>query len=222
LSDAFLDFGSPRDDLMLKLYRVRLSTNVERVALALAHKRLKVESVWIPYEDRTEVHRVSGQNLVPVLVDDGKVVIDSMEIVRHLEERFTDAPSLYPADPARRADCLVFIEWFNRVWKRPPNEITEELEKPERERKRERVERLGHAMAGYLDLFEMMLTGRDHLLGEFSAADVAAFPFVKYATLGEPDDAYLFHKVLADYQKPGKNHPRLVDWIARMDRRPRV
>jgi len=40
---------------MLTLYRVKLST---------------------------KIRKVSGQDLVPVLVDDGKVVIDSMEIAR--------------------------------------------------------------------------------------------------------------------------------------------
>ncbi|HEU4403112.1 MAG TPA: glutathione S-transferase family protein [Candidatus Polarisedimenticolia bacterium] len=207
---------------MLKLYQVKFSTNVERVALALAHKGLRAESISVPYEDRTEIRRVSGQDLVPVLVDEGKVVIDSMEIVAYLEERFPGTPRLYPSDPARRADCLLFIDWFNRVWKRPPNEITTELEKPKAERDLKRVERLGSAMQGYLDLFEQMLTGRDHLQGEFSAADVAAFPFLKYATLSDPADPHLFHKVLVEHQKPGKTHPRLLEWIARVDRRPRV
>ena len=207
---------------MLTLYRTELSTNVERVALALAHKGLKVESVWVPFGERTEVRKVSGQDLVPVMVDDGKVVIDSMEIVRYLEERFPDAPRLYPKEPARRADCLVFIDWFNRVWKRPPNDMEAELSKPAGERDMKRVERLGRAMQGYLDLFEEMLTGRDYLLGEFSAADVAAFPFVKYATHRDPADPHLFHKILVDYQNPGSGHTRVVDWIARMDRRPRA
>jgi len=207
---------------VLTLYRVELSTNVERVALALAHKGLKVDSISVPYEDRTKIRKISGQDLVPVLVDDGKVVIDSMEIVRYLEERFPDTPRLYPRDAARRADCLVFIDWFNRVWKRPPNEMEAELSKPAGERDMTRVERLGRAMQGYLDWFEQMLTGRDYLLGDFSAADVAAFPFVKYATYRDPSDPHLFHKILVDYQKPGTDHPRLVDWITRMDRRPRA
>jgi glutathione S-transferase len=207
---------------MLTLYRVEMSTNVERVALALAHKGLKVKSVVMPFGDRTEVRKVSGQDLVPVLVDDGKVVVDSMEIVRYLEDRFADTPPLYPKDPARRADCLLFIDWFNRVWKRPPNDMEAELTRPEGERDLKRVEKLGRAMQGYLDLFEQMLTGRDYLLGEFSAADVAAFPFVRYATIQDPNDPHLFHKILVDHQKPGKDHPRVVDWIARMDRRPRV
>jgi glutathione S-transferase len=207
---------------MLTLYRVEMSTNVERVALALAHKGLKVKSVVMPFGDRTEVRQVSGQDLVPVLVDDGKVVVDSMEIVRYLEDKFADTPPLYPKDPARRAECMVFIDWFNRVWKRPPNDMEAELTRPEGQRDLKRVERLGRAMQGYLDLFEQMLTGRDYLLGEFSAADVAAFPFVRYATIQDPNDPHLFHKILVDYQKPGKDHPRVVDWIARMDRRPRA
>ena len=208
---------------MLTLYRMKWSTNCERVEMALAHKGLKIESIWVKDEDRSAVRKASGQDLVPVLVDDGKVVIDSMEIVRHLEERFPNTPRLYPEPPAPRADCLLFIDWFNRVWKRPPNDMEAELSKKEGERDMKRVERLGAEMAGYLDLFEQMLTGRDHLLGEFSAADLAAFPFVKYAAIPpEPGDTYLFHRILVDHQKPGATHPRVVDWIARMNKRPRV
>jgi len=207
---------------VLKFIRTEMSTNVERVALALAHKGLQADSVWVPFGDRARVREISGQDLVPVLVDDGKVVIDSMEIVRYLEDRFPDGPRLYPKDPARRADCLVFIDWFNRVWKRPPNDMEAELGKPEGSRDLRRVERLGKAMQGYLDLFEEMLTGRDHLLGKFSAADVAAYPFVRYATYRDPNDPHLFHKILVDHQKPGTNHPRVVAWIARMDNRPRL
>ncbi|MGH9798171.1 MAG: glutathione S-transferase family protein [Candidatus Polarisedimenticolia bacterium] len=207
---------------MLKLYRIRNSTNVERVGLALAHKGLAAESVWVPAGDRREVRNVSGQDLVPVLVDGGRVVVDSMEIVRYLEKRHPDRPRLYPEDPSRRADLLVFIDWFNRVWKRPPNEITDELEKPEAERDPKRIDRLGKAMHGSLHLFEQMLSGREHLHGDFSAADVCAFPFLKYATIHDPDDDETFHRVLVEYQKPGTTHPRLVDWIARVNARPRV
>ena len=34
---------------MLKLYRIPFSTNVERVALALAHKGLEAESIWVAH-----------------------------------------------------------------------------------------------------------------------------------------------------------------------------
>jgi glutathione S-transferase len=208
---------------MLTLYRLQWSTNCERVEMALAHKGLTAESVWVKYDDRSAVRKVSGQDLVPVLVDDGRTVVDSMEIVRHIEERFPDAPRLYPGEPARRAECDVFVDWFNRVWKRPPNELESELAKPKAAQDAARVERLGRAMTGYLDTFEGLLTGRDYLLGDFSAADIAAFPFLKYASVPvAPDDDYLFHRILRDYQKPGKTHPMLLAWIARMDERPRI
>ena len=108
------------------LYRAPFSTNVERVALALAHKGVEVESVVIGYDDRSLVERVSGQPLVPVLVDDGLVVTDSMRIIRHLEARYPDPP-LYPSQPHRLAEMLIFIDWFNRVWKVAPNAIEAEL-----------------------------------------------------------------------------------------------
>ena len=208
---------------MLTLYRMKHSTNCERVEMALAYKKLEARSVWVDPEDRSEVKRVSGQGLVPVLTDGDKPVVDSMEIVRYLEERFPDRPRLYPADPAKRADTLLFIDWFNRVWKRPPNELDDELQKPEQDRDQKRVGRLGAAMAGYLDLFEQLLTGREYLLGEFGAADVAAFPFLKYASIPvASEDEELFHSILRDFQKPGTNHPNVLAWIARMDRRPRL
>ena len=109
----------------LRLYRFPFSTNVERVALALAHKGIEVESVWVDPADRSEVVRISGQELVPVLVDGDRVVADSTAILEHLEERFPERP-LYPADPARRAELRLFVDWFNRVWKRPPNLIVAE------------------------------------------------------------------------------------------------
>ena len=204
---------------MIRLYRFRFSTNVERAALALAHKGLAVESVEVDPKDRSEVRHVSGQELVPVIVDGGKVVFDSMEIVRYLEERYPDKP-LYPADAARRAEMLIFIDWFNRVWKRPPNEIEAEmgLGSPDKAR----IARLGRAITGALDLFEGMLAGRDHLMGEFSAADCCAFPFVKYALIQQKGDDYLFHRILTQYQPLGTTHPRLTSWIRRVDQRPRV
>jgi glutathione S-transferase len=205
---------------VIRLYRAPFSTNVERVALALAHKGLAVESVGIDYGDRREVERVSGQGLVPVIDDDGTVVVDSMEIIRYVDTRYPDRP-LYPADEARRAEMLIFVDWFNRIWKRPPNEIEAELSKPAPDR--ERIARLAAEMAAALDRFEAMLAGRNHLMGDdFSAADCAAFPFVKYALFRDPADDELFHRILDEHQQLGESHPRLADWIRRVDRRPRA
>jgi glutathione S-transferase len=212
-------------DPPLRLYRIPFSTNVERVALALAQKRrgnARVDVEWIDIDpdDRNEVVRVSGQELVPVLVDGDRVLSDSPVILEYLEERFPDPP-LYPADPARRAELRTFVDWFNRVWKRPPNLIV--AEELRAEPNRERIAELEQRIADALPLFEDMLTGRDYLFGdELSAADVIAFPFLKYALLWEEGDGERFHEVLRDAQRLDGRYPGLEAWIRRIDALPRA
>ena len=206
---------------MLRLYRIPHSTNVERIALALAHKGLEAESVWVDPADRRAVRKVSGQTLVPVLVDGEEVIADSPAILAYLEERFPQRP-LFPADPGPRAEMEVFVDWFNRVWKVPPNAIAAELVKAKPNQKR--IDAWAAQLAGWLDLFEALLEDRGHLLGEdFSAADCVAFPFLRYAGLPPPEgDDDLFHHVLRDYQPLGDSHPRLEAWLRRVDARPRA
>jgi len=203
----------------MKLYRARFSTNVERVALALAHKGVEVESVWIEYSDRSPVEAVSGQGLVPVIVDDdGTVVSDSPVILRYLEERDPDPP-LYPADPARRAELDVLVDWFNLVWKSWPNGIEAALGEPEPDRAL--IESRARSMDAALDRFEALLAARDHLMGDgLSVADCVVFPFVKFAAGRDPEDDELFHRILEEHQS-ADGRPRLADWIRRVDARPR-
>jgi glutathione S-transferase len=205
---------------VIRLYRSNFSTNAERVALALAHKGIEAQSRYIDPADRSEVERISGQPLVPVLVHDDRVVVDSMQIVAYLEQ-LVPSPPLYPRDEARYAEMLIFIDWFNLVWKLAPNRIEAELasEAPDHML----ITRLGREMAAALDGFEALLAGRKFLFGpELSAADFAAFPFLKYALRRDPADREPFHVVLDDYQQLDDDHTRLRSWIRRVDELPRA
>jgi glutathione S-transferase len=204
---------------VITLYRAPFSTNVERVAIALALKGLEVESVVISYEDRSPVVAVSGQGLVPVIVDNDEVVADSVRILRHLEERYPEHP-LFPAEPVRRAEVDLFLEWFNEVWKVAPNAIAGELERPSPDEAR--VAELSARMRATLPLFEGLLDDRDHLFGELSAADLAAYPFLKYGVSRDPADDELFHRLLAEHLKLDGKYPRLRAWIARIGALPQV
>jgi len=203
----------------VRVYRIPFSTNVERVALAAGHKGIELEWVDVAADDRAPVEQVSGQPLVPVLVDGELVLPDSTAIVDLLEQRVPE-PALYPAEPSRRAEVRLFVDWFNRVWKRPPNLIAHELARPQPDAAR--IAELGARMRVSLDLFEDLLDGRDYLFGEFGAADCIAFPFLKYAVFGTPPgDEEVFHHVLVDQQPLGDGYARVRAWAARVDTHPR-
>ena len=71
-------------------------------------------------------------------------------------------------------------------------------------------------------MFEQLLAGRDYLFGGFSAADCAAFPFLKYALIFDEADTEEFHLILREYLVLGDDHPRVAAWIRRVDGHPRA
>jgi glutathione S-transferase len=144
--------------MRVTVHRIPFSTNVERVALAAAHKGIAIQ--WVDHEpnDRSAIRALSGQDFVPVAEIDGRVVSDSPVILRELE-RIAPDPPLWPAEPARRAETDVFVDWFNRVWKVAPNRLADEPEAPD-------CAALAAELRSSLDRFEALLDGRDFLLGD--------------------------------------------------------
>ena len=207
----------------MRVYRIPYSTNVERVALALAHKSIPVDWVDVDPDDRSAVVALSGQDLVPVLeADHGEVVADSMRIVRWLEKRRPDPP-LWPAEPGaprggRRLRRVVQPRLeAARPTRWPPSS-------PAPEPDEQRLHDLSDELRGWLHLFEELLDGRDWLMGEaFGAADVCAFPFLKYGVLElRPDDTDPFHRVLAEHLPIAGAFPEIEAWVHRVDALPRA
>jgi maleylpyruvate isomerase len=90
----------------MKLYNFFRSGTSHRLRIALNLKGLEYEYVAIDL--RTEQHlgeqyrALNPQGLVPALVDNGRVLIQSPAIIEWLEERYP-APALLPGDPEARA-----------------------------------------------------------------------------------------------------------------------
>jgi glutathione S-transferase len=200
---------------VLQLYRFRYSTNVDRVALALALKGLEAESVWVDPADRSPVEQVSGQPLVPVLVDGDTVIADSTAIVEHLDAKWPESP-LFPDDPARAAGVRIFVDWFNRVWKAPPNLLADALDGG-RDADEPELRAWAEEIRSRLDLFDALLTGRDHFFFELGAADIAAWPFLRYGLWIDGDDTETFHRVIHEHQRTTRErHPNLVAYLERL------
>lgn len=197
----------------MRLHAIPHSTNVHRVLLALALKGLdgedEVEVVQHAVGDRSAIRALSGQDLVPVLeTGDGTILTDSMPIVAWIDERWPEPHRLYPEDLAARREIQAFVDFFNYVWKVPPNAIdaapADDL----------RVAGWRAQLVAWSTGFEALLHDRPFLFGdEISAADVCAYPFLRFAHTSDPDDDDLFHGILKD-SLPAL--PRLSAWASRM------
>lgn len=72
----------------------RFSPYCWRIKLALAHKRLNVETIPWRFTEKEEI-AASGQKAVPVLVDGDRWISESWVIAEYLEDVYSDAPSLF-------------------------------------------------------------------------------------------------------------------------------
>ena len=100
---------------MLKIWGRTNSINVQKVVwtlaeLGLAHERVDAGGSFGGL-DGPEYGALNPNRLIPVLQDgEGVVIWESNTIVRYLAARY-GAGSLWPEDPARRADADRWMDW---------------------------------------------------------------------------------------------------------------
>ncbi|MGH7075153.1 MAG: glutathione S-transferase family protein [Stellaceae bacterium] len=98
---------------MLELYHAGLTTCSRKSRLCLKEKGLPYKSHYIrldKFEHHTpEYLKLNPNGLVPTLVHDGKVVIESGVINEYVDEVFPEVP-LRPSDPLTRARMRVFCK----------------------------------------------------------------------------------------------------------------
>ena len=89
----------------------RMSPFCWRAKLALAHKGLEAEIIPMKFTEKDMI-AFSGQEQVPVLVDDKEVLSDSWRIACYLEETYPERPSLF-GDSGGRNLTRVLNHWFD-------------------------------------------------------------------------------------------------------------
>ncbi len=103
---------------MLELYNFPPSTCSLKVRICLAEKGLE----WTDHrlDSRNGDHlkpdylKLNPNGVVPTLVHDGDVIIDSSVILEYLDEVFPDV-SMTPADPVGRAHMRKWLRYFEEV-----------------------------------------------------------------------------------------------------------
>jgi glutathione S-transferase len=98
---------------MLYLYQGSTSVCSVKVRVVLAEKGLAYEGEILDLQrgdqHRPDYAKLNPNEVVPTLVHDGNVVIESTLIIEYLDESFP-APPLMPADPYGRASARLFMK----------------------------------------------------------------------------------------------------------------
>jgi glutathione S-transferase len=96
---------------MIVLYQFAISPFCDKIRRVLHLKKIPYRTHEIPLlETPTTLKRVNPIGKVPALDDGGRVIADSTEIARYLDDK-VPAPPLYPSSPRDRALCHVLEDW---------------------------------------------------------------------------------------------------------------
>lgn len=175
----------------VRLYSMPLSHYCVAADRMLAFKGIGFATVRVPYHDKRELLRATGQDYVPALAW-GRTRVPWTGIARYLD-RVRPDPPLRPSAVAGEADLLQ--NWAHqvleeRVWRavvtRIPRSLPDEVERWVFEEMQSRVRGPWHVlkarapefrreMLEYLGLVDRALEGRTWLLGVPSVADCAVY-----------------------------------------------
>ncbi len=197
---------------MLELYNHFLSTCSQKVRLVLAEKALDYEHHWVDLL-KGEQHdpayvKMNPNHVVPTLIHDGHVVIESTLINEYLQDAFPD-PSTAPEDPKLRHQMRMWTKRIDQVHphtgaitygigtrpvmlQRPPEEVEASIQAiPDPARREARRSVIEHgvkapeiraAIGQFVSLLDDMnaaLAGSDFLAGDrYSLAEAALIPYI--------------------------------------------
>lgn len=228
---------------MLALYHNAASTCSQKVRFVLAEKGLEYESRDVDLigggQHDPDYVKLNPNHVVPTLVHDGDVFIESTLINEYLDEAFPD-PAMKPADAAGRHAMRMWTKRIDAIHpsagvitygigtrpmilQRTQEEIEAQLAQiPDEARRAQRRSVIEHgvkapefagavrAFVDMIDDMETQLAGQPWLAGDaISLADASAMPYVLRL-----DHLGMSPLLAADIR------PRLADWYARIRARP--
>ena len=157
----------------MKLYQFKGSSFSEKIRRVLAYKGLKYEGIDASSgEKKEELVRISGRGMVPVLVEEGVVIVDSTNIAQYLEENYSDKP-IYPKEPGLKGLTLLVEDWADEVLNRPVKPLALSHQKKRELSNEERKKFIGQ-LGTYLDTLDAILSAQEWLVaGRFTLADIA-------------------------------------------------
>lgn len=103
----------------LTLFNAPQSTCSQRVRFVLNAKGLAFEEhkldLFSGDQLKPDYLKINPNGVVPTLIDDGKVIIDSSVIVEYLDEVYPDGERFVPDDPVRRAEMRSLMRFIDEI-----------------------------------------------------------------------------------------------------------
>jgi len=227
---------------MLYLYHGTTSVCAIKVRLTIAEKALPWEGkvLWLQRGDqyRPDYLKLNPNAVVPTLVHDGKVIIESTVIMEYLEEAFPAIP-LMPRDSYARSQVRLWLKRvddlhvhcgtittavaFRRYFMRQtPDGREAYVARVLDPLKRVRLQRImesglaapeatdaARRFDDFIGAMDSAMARSDYLVGDsFTLADAAAIPYVNRADMLGLTGLWKDRRL------------RVVDWYARMQQRP--
>ena len=231
---------------MLKLYHAEPVANSLKALIALKEKGLEFQSIYIDLH-KFEQHEpwfvaINPEGQVPVLDHDGFIVTHTTVINEYLEDAFTDAPALRPADPQGKARMRYWNKFcdehvMNYVsmhgWHRMVAIIARSVDVGEFERLMARIplqeqrEKWRTARSGFSPADLANATRKIEVAVDKVEKQLAATPWLAGSMYTLADvNFFAYCGVSLQRMFPEMNletrAPRLLDWLARVRARPGV
>ncbi|HET8552381.1 MAG TPA: glutathione S-transferase family protein [Gammaproteobacteria bacterium] len=174
----------------LKLYAHPFSSYCQKVLIALYENDTSFEFCMLDFGDEQVVAEWASLwplKRMPVLVDEGRTVVESSIIIEHLGLRYPGAVRLIPDDPRHALDVRMMDRFFDNYVMTPMQKITGDSLRPPETRDSHGVANARKLLESAYRWLDDTMTGREWAAADdFSLADCAAAPALFYADWVHP------------------------------------
>jgi glutathione S-transferase len=179
----------------ITLYGHPFSSYCQKALIALYEHRIAFElRLLVPDDERTAAEHAALWPLrrMPVLVDDGRVLVESSIIVEHLDLHHHGAARLVPDDPRAALHVRMQDRIFDNYVMTPMQKIVLDAIRPREHRDPYGVAEARALLDATYRWLDGTLAGRAWAAGDtFTLADCAAAPSLFYADWAHPIDPAL-------------------------------
>ena len=169
--------------MALTLYAHPFSSYCQKVLTALyengtpfEYRKVEDADAWADLAKRWPMRRM------PVLIDNGRTVVEASVIIEHLQLEYPGPVRLIPEDPRAALEVRTMDRFFDNYVATPQQKFVFDRLRPERNRDSYGVEEARGTLTTAYEWLERVMARRQWAAGDtFSLADCAAAPFLFYA-----------------------------------------